>query len=81
MGLELIKGNFAHTKLTRDASNFSGDFGTITEGKVSIGRDITFATVQTLSKVDPRVYQKAFDIVVVDEAPLHWFTNKSENVL
>ena len=80
MGLELIKrvGGKAlwltHTKklLTqskeRCESNFSGDFGTITEGKVSIGRDITFATVQTLSKVDPRVYQKAFDIVVVDEA-------------
>lgn len=46
---------------------FKGDFGTITEGKVNIGRDITFATIQTMAKLDPRLYKDAFNVVVVDE--------------
>ena len=46
---------------------FSGDFGEITEGRVRIGKDITFATVQTMSKVDPNAYRDAFSCVVVDE--------------
>ena len=46
---------------------FKGDFGTITEGKVNIGRDITFATIQTMAKLDPRTYKDAFNVVVVDE--------------
>lgn len=44
-----------------------GDIGEITEGRVSIGSTITFATVQTLSKADPRSYADAFSTVVVDE--------------
>lgn len=44
-----------------------GGFGEITEGKASIGTGITFATVQTMSKLDPSLYRDAFDIVVVDE--------------
>lgn len=51
----------------RCESYFKGDFGTITEGKVDIGKDITFATVQTMSKIDPELYKNAFDIVIVDE--------------
>lgn len=46
---------------------FKGDFGTITEGKANIGRDITFATIQTMSKLDTRLYKDAFNVVVVDE--------------
>lgn len=46
---------------------FKGDFGTITDGKVSIGRDITFATIQTMANVDPNVYKDAFNVVIVDE--------------
>lgn len=46
---------------------FKGDFGTITEGKVSIGKDITFATVQTMAKLSPTVYENQFNVVVVDE--------------
>lgn len=62
-----------HTKdLLEQALNtcrdfFEGDFGTITEGKVNIGRDITFATVQTLAKQDLSLYKYSWDIVVVDE--------------
>lgn len=42
-------------------------YGTITAGKVNIGSGITFATVQTMSKIDLPKYKDAFDIVVVDE--------------
>lgn len=42
------------------------DYGTITEGKVNIGK-ITFATVQTMCRTDLQKYRYAFDIVIVDE--------------
>lgn len=51
----------------RAKTYLQGDFGEITEGKASIGSGITFATVQTMSKLDPSLYRDAFDIVVVDE--------------
>jgi len=80
IGLELINrlhGRalwLTHTKelLTQSKERcenyFIGDFGTITEGKCNIGKDITFATVQTLSKLDKSLYENEFDIIVVDEA-------------
>lgn len=43
-----------------------GDYGTITEGKVDIGK-ITFATVQTMSRINLQDYKYTFDIIVVDE--------------
>ena len=46
---------------------YKGDFGTITEGEVNIGKDITFATVQTLAKVRKEIYENEFDVVIVDE--------------
>lgn len=79
IGLALIKeiGGRAlwltHTKKlleqskTRCEMYYQGDFGKITEGEVNIGKDITFATVQTMCKIDPSVYKDAFDIVIVDE--------------
>lgn len=42
-------------------------YGTITGGKVSIGTGITFATVQTMAKLDLTQYKDAFSCVVVDE--------------
>lgn len=45
----------------------SKTFGTITGGKVNIGTSLTFATVQTMSKVDLRQYENVFDVVIVDE--------------
>ena len=51
----------------RAKAYLQGGFGEITEGKVRIGEGITFATVQTMSKLDPSLYRDAFDIVVVDE--------------
>lgn len=41
--------------------------GTITGGKVHIGDGITFATVQTMCKVDLERYKDAWDIIIVDE--------------
>lgn len=41
--------------------------GTITEGKVNIGKGITFATVQTLSNLNLALYQNYWDCIIVDE--------------
>ena len=41
--------------------------GTITEGKVSVGEGITFATVQTLARVNLKEYEHYWDVIVVDE--------------
>lgn len=42
-------------------------YGTITAGKVNVGYGITFATVQTMCKIDLMQYRDAWDIIVVDE--------------
>ena len=41
--------------------------GTITEGKVDVGKGITFATVQTMSKLDLRQYRDTWGVIVCDE--------------
>ena len=41
--------------------------GTITEGKVDIGKGITFATVQTMANINLDVYKKTWDVVIADE--------------
>lgn len=41
--------------------------GTITEGKVDIGNGITFATVQTMSKLDLREYRNEWGVIICDE--------------
>lgn len=79
IGLQLIKsiggralwlthtGELLNQSKERCEMYFKGDFGTITKGQVNIGKDITFATVQTMSKIDPSIYKDEFDIVIVDE--------------
>ena len=42
-------------------------YGTITDGKVNIGSGITFATVQTMAKLDLSQYKDSFSCVIVDE--------------
>lgn len=42
-------------------------FGTITAGKVNISNGITFATVQTMCKLDLMQYRSKWAVVVVDE--------------
>lgn len=46
---------------------FSGNYGMITGGKVNIGQGITFATVQTMVKIDLAQYRDSWDIIIVDE--------------
>jgi superfamily II DNA or RNA helicase len=41
--------------------------GTITEGKVNIGQTMTFATIQTMCKVDLDQYRDEWDCIIVDE--------------
>lgn len=45
----------------------NGAYGTITGGKVNIGSGLTFATVQTMSKLDLSQYRDTWSCVVVDE--------------
>lgn len=56
--------------MKRAASVYGCDprtFGTITGGKVNIGKSITFATVQTMAKLNLSLYKDVWDIVIVDE--------------
>ena len=41
--------------------------GTITEGKVNIGKGVTFATIQTMCKLDLSQYKDMWDVIIVDE--------------
>lgn len=44
------------------------EYGTVTAGKVNVGNVITFATVQTMSKMDLSIVRETFDTIIVDEA-------------
>lgn len=41
--------------------------GTITEGKVNIGQGVTFATIQTMCKLDLSPIKDCWDVIIVDE--------------
>lgn len=41
--------------------------GTITEGKVNLGKGITFATIQTMCKLDLAQYKDYWDCIITDE--------------
>lgn len=41
--------------------------GVITGGKVNVGSGVTFATIQTMSKLDLAQYKNLWDVVIVDE--------------
>ena len=41
--------------------------GTITEGKANIGQSMTFATIQTMCKLDLDQYRDEWDCIIVDE--------------
>ena len=43
------------------------DIGTITEGKVNVGNVLTFATIQTLHKIDLSKLENYFNLIIVDE--------------
>ena len=60
-------GDLLKQSMNRADEYFDGDFGTITAGKVNIGQDITFATVQTMVKLDLAKYKHEWNVIVVDE--------------
>lgn len=62
---DLLNQSMARAKSVFDLPYNS--YGTITAGKVNIGTAITFATVQTMSKIDLSQHTHDFDVVVVDE--------------
>lgn len=41
--------------------------GTVTAGKVNIGQGVTFATIQTMCKLDLAQYKDYWDVIIVDE--------------
>lgn len=45
----------------------SAQIGTITEGKINIGSAVTFATIQTLAKIDLDQLKDTWGLVIVDE--------------
>ena len=80
MGIALIKSYgrralwLTHTKDLLDQSRERAErymdsslIGTITEGKVNIGKGVTFATVQTMCKLDLSQYKNMWDVIIVDE--------------
>lgn len=52
---------------TRAKENGITGLGKITDGKVQIGENMTFATVQTLSKLDLTKYKDTWGTIIVDE--------------
>ena len=62
---DLLNQSMARAKAVLDAGDWT--YGTITGGKVDIGTGITFATVQTMSKLNLSQYTDIWDIVIVDE--------------
>lgn len=60
---DLLKQSYDRAKQYMDESLF----GTITEGKVNIGKGITFSTVQTLAGTDLTRLRNEWDVIIVDE--------------
>ena len=61
--LDLLNQSKARAELYVDKKTI----GTITEGKVNIGKGITFATIQTMCKLDLPQYKDLWDVIIVDE--------------
>lgn len=62
---DLLNQSLNRAKAVLDCGQSS--YGTITSGKINIGASITFATVQTLSKISLSQYRDEWGVVVVDE--------------
>ena len=61
--LDLLRQSKARAEMYMDEKLM----GTITEGKVNIGKGITFATIQTMCKLDLSRYKDFWDVIIVDE--------------
>lgn len=62
---DLMYQSMARAKSVLDIDN--GTYGTITGGKVSVGSGITFATIQTMCRLDLSRYRDMWGVIVVDE--------------
>lgn len=62
---ELLKQSMERAQMCYNLS--TEDFGTITAGKINVGKAITFATVQTMVNIDLEPYKHYWDVVIVDE--------------
>ena len=62
---DLLNQSMSRAKAVLDCP--ADTYGTITEGKVNIGAGLTFATVQTMAKIDLADLKYAFDCIIVDE--------------
>lgn len=62
---DLLNQSLNRAKNTLDLCG--GSYGTITGGRVNIGTHITFATVQTMCKLDMSRYKDEFDVIIIDE--------------
>lgn len=60
---ELLNQSMSRAKSLFDCEGY----GTITSGKINIGEGLTFATVQTMSKIDLSKYKDMWDVIIVDE--------------
>ena len=61
--VDLINQSYSRAKNKLD----NVGLGKIIGGRIELGSHITFATIQTLSKMDLSEYVDMFDVVVVDE--------------
>lgn len=61
--IDLVRQSKARAEQYMDKSLL----GTIIEGKVDVGKGITFATVQTMANVDLDELKNMWDVIVVDE--------------
>lgn len=60
--------DLVNQSMKRAQTYFDNDLiGTIKEGKVEIGKGITFATVQTVAAMDLSQVKNTWDVVIVDE--------------
>lgn len=62
---DLLNQSMSRAKACFDLPNEA--FGTITSGKVNIGKFITFATVQTMANLDLSHYKHEWNCIIVDE--------------
>ena len=61
--LDLLNQSYDRAKSNLE----DAELGKIASGKIDIGNQITFATVQTLSKLDLTQYKNEWDCIIVDE--------------
>lgn len=62
---ELLKQSMDRAKECFDIPDT--EYGTITNGKINVGKALTFATVQTMANIDLDNYKDYWDCIIVDE--------------